>query len=320
MLSATDVHYLVGFLTLISTPEDVEIMLGDLVYDASIDKDRDVDVTITYRDPEGKISAFKGIEVKKHSRPLDVIHVEQLAIKLNDMPNISNRAIVSASGYTQPAIKKAKVHGINLFSLIPWDNPMQGFGHVSIPENFFIQEMTLTWVGNSHVKFNPNEDIPNEIKKQITGGSPIFNSSGKQDNLYKTIKDLSDKIKLIVIDTIKDREYIKSIPVGIEKNVNIKSLLKDLGNFYLCIGNLRIHLQEVLVQGKVKWVEKTIHPEFKVLVKEGESKPFVGCAIAEHSTGNLIGLTVSQFDRTLRFVNIPISDRNQKKIHLHKLR
>ena len=165
MLLATDVHYLVGLLSLVSTPENVEIILGDFVHDASIDKERDVDVTITYRDPDGKISAFKGIEVKKHSRPLDVIHVEQLSIKLNDMPNISHRAIVSASRYTQPAIKKAKVHGIDLFSLIPWDNPMRGFGHVSVPENFFIQEMILSWVGDSHVKFNPNDNIPDEIKK-----------------------------------------------------------------------------------------------------------------------------------------------------------
>jgi len=47
MLLATDVHYLVGLLTLVSTPESVEIMLGDFVHDASINKRRDVDVTVT---------------------------------------------------------------------------------------------------------------------------------------------------------------------------------------------------------------------------------------------------------------------------------
>ena len=96
--------------------------------------------------------------------------------------------------------------------------------------------------------------------------------------------------------------------------------MKNLGEFYLCIGDSKIHLKEALIQGTVVWFEKTIHPEFKVLVKEGESKPFVGCAIAEHSTGNLIGLTLSQFDRTVRFINIPINDRNKKKIRLYKLR
>ena len=58
MLSATDVHYLVGLLTLISTPESVEIMLGNLVHDASIDKDRDVD------DRKEKTLALNGLMEK----------------------------------------------------------------------------------------------------------------------------------------------------------------------------------------------------------------------------------------------------------------
>ena len=124
MLSATDVHYLVGLLTSVSTPESVEITLGDLVHDASINKFRDVDITVTRKDAYGLISAFKGIEVKKHSRPLNVTHIEQLAATLNDMVDVTQKAIVSASGYTHPALKKAEAHGVDLFSLIPWDNPL----------------------------------------------------------------------------------------------------------------------------------------------------------------------------------------------------
>ena len=44
MLTPTDVHYLVGFLTLVSNPNDVAILLGDRVYDAAAEKERDVDV------------------------------------------------------------------------------------------------------------------------------------------------------------------------------------------------------------------------------------------------------------------------------------
>ncbi len=207
MLSETDIHYLVGLLSLVSNPDSVEIMLGDTVRDTTVGKDRDVDITITYRDSNGLKSVFSGIEVKKHSRPLDIIQVEQLSIKLNDMHDINQRAIVSASGYTQPVIKKAQAHGVDLFNLIPWNNPMNGFEHVQFPPDFYIK----------------------------------------------------------------------------------------------CNG-------------------EKLHRDFKVLIKEGESKPYVGCAIAELPNGNIIGLTVSQFDRSIKCVNIPISDRNRKKIYLHKLK
>jgi hypothetical protein len=53
VLSPTDVHYLVGLLTKISSPESVNIILGDMVHDNIADKDRDVDITVTYKDTNG---------------------------------------------------------------------------------------------------------------------------------------------------------------------------------------------------------------------------------------------------------------------------
>lgn len=318
MLSATDVHYLVGLLTSVSTPESVEIMVGDFVHDASIDKRRDVDVTVTYKDAGGLISAFRGIEVKKHSRPLNVIHVEQLAAKLKDMPDVSHRSIVSASGYTKPAIEKAKAHGVDLFSLIPWDNPMEGFEHIHFPPGFFILQRTLNWVNGPRIVFNPNEQIPDQIRSQLTKQSRILRTDGECDNTCKTVQDLIQRISQTVLRTVMVREPIKSMSLDTE--MSVKYLYRKIGDFYLGIKGEKLHLQEALVQGNVKWDEKKVWPEFKVLVKEGELSPYVGCTIAELSDGNLIGLTVSHVDRSLKLINIPLSDRNQKKIRLHKLR
>lgn len=318
MLSATDVHYLVGLLTLVSTPENVEIMLGDFVHDASIDKHRDVDVTVTYKDADGLTSAFKGIEVKKHSRPLNVTHIEQLATKLKDMPDVSHRSIVSSSGYTKPAIKKAKSHGVDLFSLIPWDNPMDGFEHIHFPPGFFIKHRTLNWVDGPLIAFNPNEQIPEQIRNKLTEQSRICKIDGEYDNACKTIQDLIQRINQTVLGTIMGREDIKSM--GQNTEMNVKYLSREIGDFYLDIKGVKLHLKEALIQGNVKWIEKDVWPEFKILVKEGELSPHVGCAIAELSHGSLIGVTISQGDRSLKLINIPLSDRNQNKIRLHKLR
>lgn len=318
MLSPTDVHYLVGLLTMISNPESVEIILGDVVHDDIADKDRDVDITVTYKDVNGQISAFKGIEVKKHSRPLDVTHIEQLSAKLNDMSKVSHRSIVSASGYTEPARKKAEAKGVDLFEFIRWNNPMEGFGHVSFPPDFRIKQSTLMWVGSPSVAFNPKENIPDEIKNQITGDSRICGFTGDKDNNHKTFQQLADELSSNVIATIKDREEIKSLTPGIEKHV--KYLFNMMDGMYVELKDSKLYLKQALLQGKVTWKEQIILPEFKVLIKVGESTPYVGCAIAELSQGNLIGITVSQVDRAIKLINITLSDRNQKKIQLLKLR
>lgn len=67
MLTPTDVAYLLGFLSVMSSPDDVEIVLADLVYDIAAEEERDVDVTVAYKDSEGLRSAFRGIEVKNGS-------------------------------------------------------------------------------------------------------------------------------------------------------------------------------------------------------------------------------------------------------------
>jgi hypothetical protein len=219
MLTPTDIQILVGLLTLVTNPDDIEIMLGDYVYDAKAEKRRDVDVTITCKDTNGILSAFKGIEVKKHKNPLDVICVEQLCAKFNDMHAISHKAIVSASGYTKPARKKAEAHGVILYSLIPWSDRLESFEHAQLPPNFFIQQQVPT-----------------------------------------------------------------------------------------------------VVDGKVIYKEYNLLPEYKMLVKDGESKPDVGFAIVEMAGGNLGGITVSQVDRNINWISIPVSDRNKKKIQKLRLK
>lgn len=120
LLTHNDVHLLVGLLSQLTSPEDVEVELGTHVLDVSSGTERDVDVTITARAADGSVAAYAGIEVKDECKPLDIIAVEQLCMKLKDMPSITRRSIVSASGYTKPAKQKAAHHEVDLLTLKPW--------------------------------------------------------------------------------------------------------------------------------------------------------------------------------------------------------
>lgn len=125
-LSPMLVQYLVGLCALKwdASAVNVDVTLGDMVEDAASGTRRDVDVTVTADTPEG-LYAFKGYEVKHWSSPLDVADVEALALKLKDMPSVTHGAIVSTSGYTAPAIRKAEYHGVDLFVLKRWTKPIE---------------------------------------------------------------------------------------------------------------------------------------------------------------------------------------------------
>src|SRR5215831_6003500 len=144
-----------------SSPDSVEIVLGDLVYDKAVGARRDVDVTVKYGDSRATTSVFKGIEVKKFGRRMDTPQVEQLVGKFGDMPTMSQKAIVSASGFTKGAIRKASSHNVDLFTFSDWSNPMSGFNHVKFAPWMISQQLTYTFASEPVVVFNSEEFLLN---------------------------------------------------------------------------------------------------------------------------------------------------------------
>src|SRR5258708_5904633 len=118
------VQYLVGLCCVRRNPDAVDVIVGDMVPDVAAGKSRDVDVTVTIQGDDGSVSAYKAYEVKREGEPLDVATVEQLCAKLRDMPAVTHRAIVSASGFTAGAIAKATAHRVQLYEMKPWVQPL----------------------------------------------------------------------------------------------------------------------------------------------------------------------------------------------------
>ena len=72
-------------------------------------------------------------------------------MKLQDMPSVTYRAIVSTSGFTDGAIAKASAHGVELFVMKPCTEPIsiqfQGFEGVGQPEQFLrFNTILLCWM------------------------------------------------------------------------------------------------------------------------------------------------------------------------------
>jgi Restriction endonuclease len=191
------VQYLVGLCCQKWHPDAVDVTIGDMVLDPAGNKQRDVDVTVTISQSGSITHAFKAYEVKHESNPLDVADVEQLCLKLLDMPSVTHRAIVSASGFTSSAQSKAARHGVTLYGLRPWTRPLQEqFPALTMrgtaEECFPMSQMLLCWT-------NVQCAIVAREAKGLFSVQPddrLFDASGNAHPKHKMFTDYQNELLL----------------------------------------------------------------------------------------------------------------------------
>jgi hypothetical protein len=189
-----ETQFLIGLLYCRMRPESLKIVLGDRVYDAAAEESRDVDVTVLTGEELGA-AAITGVEVKRERRPLDVAITEQLCAKLLDMPHLTERVIVSTSGFTGGAETKAKKRGVDLYELVDWIGPVKealplhtlvGDGRDLMPVIEFIYE----WGQLETYAFNPLQPDRAALVATIGTDPPILDREGSQSSAYPSLRDL----------------------------------------------------------------------------------------------------------------------------------
>jgi hypothetical protein len=232
VLTPTDVHLLVGLLTQASSPENVKVELGSLIYDRAAEKLRDVDVTVTKA--VGEIKGLKGLEVKKHTEPLDVTHVEQLALKLKDMPALTSHQIVSASGYTAAAVKKAAAHDVELFSLKNWDDKYS-FEHARFNEmsSFCSRSLEYTFGPHLHIEV---ENHGEEFAKADSSLIEVTDHEGVRHAWNVTFREFQSNLITNTTNDLQSRSEISLLPANVSKQIDVSMTLSD--DPYLKLGEL----------------------------------------------------------------------------------
>jgi hypothetical protein len=273
LLTPNEIHFLVGILTMVSRPDGVEIELGSMVYDEAAEEERDVDVTVRSTNTEGVVSAFEGIEVKRHTRPLDVIQVEQLCKKLNDMPDITQRSIVSASGYYDPAIRKARKNDVDLFLLKDWSGPLEISG-VTLAEGLTFQERGFRWVGKPHVQFNPHMRLSDETSARIFPNTRITNEYGAPIPSTPDFQSLADSFASRATTLAEEQGQPLDIAIGDVRRF-VFNIEVDFDAF-IDVDGERIPFEQAQVSGDLTRFENVVIPKLKALVKLGEDKPIPG--------------------------------------------
>jgi len=293
-----------------------------MVPDVASEKERDVDVTVTKRNSDGGLEIYKGIEVKDEKQPLDVIRVEQLCLKMSDMPALTHRSIVSASGYTKPAILKARKHGIDLFEIVNWENTTEGFEPIkTAKENWNLLDSQL--VNNVNVSFFPENPSKSDILKSAiaTEHPSVCFKNGDPVPGLPNMKVLAEGISNAAINKWLASEEGLKMPVNFSADIdlNVEMNLDGKGTPHIVVGNELIALGNARITGKIQRIETKRNGEFKTLIKVGQSTPICCCVIYETGNGHLVGMSMSNVDTMSRGLFIPYEERLKRKIFKQKV-
>ena len=316
MLKPTDIHYLVGLLTVVSDKDAVEIELGTMVWDQAAEKTRDIDVTVTYKLPDGTIGAFKGIEVKDHSRPLTVEQVEQLVIKFQDIPQITHKAIVSASGFTPAAVKKAHHHKVDLIEFATWTDRNGVFG-LTFHEKFHVFHRDFHWQGNPVVSLRCKPTITIE-ELNINLHNKIYDHDGNELFPTRDVKGLGEFFAQTALNQMISK--VGENPVNLPKEFPVRIEVEAQDRPIIKIFDQDIMVEGATVSGIITWIETETSPIFKMLVRHGETKPYIGVVISELPNGELLAVTLTNSEHNVSGILVSVDNRLKRKIYRHKLK
>lgn len=310
MLTPIDVHYLVGLLTLSASGDDVEVELGSMVEDVTTETKRDVDITVTHSTSSGE-HGYAGIEVKRHGRKLGTEHVEQLCAKLNDMPSLTSRAIVSASGYTKPSVKKAEARGVDLLELVELSRLDLSEFSVQVDAGLSFTHSEGKWI-DRHFAFLPERRLT-AAQNQALHAGPLL-AGEKTPHELKTLKELGPAMAQRYLDQLSDEENAQ-LREG--KTLFVNQRIEILDPPHVLAGGDQVFVDHMRLQGRYQQSTSTTKPKLFGLRRLGDSKPYVGCAVGE-AGGHLLGILLRQSGGA-PLALIPISDRLKKKIYRQKL-
>jgi hypothetical protein len=267
-----------------------------MVYDAAAEKERDVDVTVTVSEGGAPSYAFKAYEVKRESPPLDVTDVEQLCVKLLDMPSVTHRAIVSTSGYTSGAQTKAARHGVELYALRKWTRPLQEqFPALTMQgtaaECFPLEKCLLRW------RTRQLALVAREAEGNFTvqGDDPVFDATGAAHARFASFGAFEHELLLRSTEILFALEPAASVsrtfPVPLsapEGEVPAGPAWPHTHTLDVSADNVYVQtpwglrkLDLVTINGQLQWQRSTEKPVYYIIERVSDSTAFAGALITK---------------------------------------
>ena len=337
MLTPMLVQYLVGLCCLRRNPEAVDVTVGDLVMDTAAKKRRDVDITVTLTEADGTVRAFKAYEVKREGQPLDVTTVEQLCSKLEDMPTVTHRAIVSASDFTDGAIAKAGAHNVELFVLKPWTQPLSHqfpqFTNAGRPDEFFrnFESNLLYWVESRLTLLAPD----GSPSFNYDGATPTFSADGSTHKTFASMSEFTHALlcrstgilwplepaqtisRTFPAEPVADNEEFMATPAW--PHTHTLGVVDD--QVFLKFDTGLAVINSVTISGRLQWRKRKRPREFHMLERVPTGEAFAGAALADWGSPDdkIFAMIFSPDSRDVGIHTIQLQEKHKNAIRQLKI-
>ncbi len=323
MLTPMEFQMLVGLCCVRHDPGAVRIVVGDMVPDEASESSRDVDVTVKVHSGTGSF-AIAGYDVKLHSRRLDSGHADSLIRKLQDMPSLQERAIVSASGFTAPALKKIHHHGLVAYEFRDWQQSEDFDPYGPGMRQGHVEAQDLCWL-TCTVRLNPSDAnrsglaFDDSSRVQVYSGDDF--SSCTRGTLEETLADIGqqaisefrrkDEVQDLLLDLMNDSErsnqrvsdpFDVAVIVSVEKPVFIER------NGEPC------RIEEVLMCGQLVWRREPLPTGQKEMVNCSTGEIFAQATIGRVNDDWLLACLCSPHDTFMEARSIRLTEEHKRRI------
>ena len=334
-LSPMLVQYLVGLCCLRWDPDAVDVTIGDMVYDDGAKEERDVDVTLTVSEGGVPSYAFKAYEAKHESAPLDVTKVEQLCIKLLDMASVTHRAIVSSSGYTTGAQKKAESHGVELFAFREWTRPLQEqFPAMTMQgtaaECFPMEKILLCWSTSQLALVAPEATGAFSVQDE----DEVFGAEGTPHARFATFSAYKHELLLrsteilFTLEPAASAQRIFPVPLSAPPgevpagpawpHTHTLDVTRD--GVYIKTPSGLVKLDIVTINGKLQWQRSIDKPLYYIIERVSDRTAFAGALISKDlREGQMTCLVFSPKTREIGVHFVRLAEKHYNAIRKLKL-
>lgn len=328
------VQYLVGLCCLRRNPDAVDVTLGDMVPDATAGKKRDVDVTVTLKEGPSITRAFKAYEVKREGKALDITVVEQLSMKLLDMPSVTHRAIVSASGFTEPAKAKAAHHGIELYEMQAWAGNLEDYfpnwGMAGpVDEALQFGGWSLLYWRSWTIKIVA-PDGPSNFSVKDTDA--LYTSSGDLHLKFRSFGDLKQALVLRstgILFTLEPAQTIlQAFPMGrLSSGVlatpswpHTHTLDVSADEAYLRPEGRLAKIETATIYGRLQWEKSDQQPQYYIMRRIPDGEVFSGAMVGlGPEEGHMLGFVLSPESQSAGVHRVQLKDEQLSLIRQLKL-
>ena len=184
-------------------------------------------------------------------------------------------------------------------------NTLSGDARFNEASSFYSRSLEYVAGPHLHVELESHGE---EFAKADPSLIEVTDHQGVRHAWDVTFREFQNNLIVNTTNELQSRDEVSLLAPNVSKRIDISVELRD--DPHLRLGKLIIKIKSARLQGIVRWKE-TPHPvQYKILVNEVTDQPVIGCVLGELPNGNLVGITASNADPTIRFINVAVSARN----------